>query len=152
MSLLRHGLSLLDRLFPAREAHAHCDIPCGIYDPHTAQLAAQTVLVMVQRIQGLPIPGPTASAAEVQAYSNTVGRLVTVKEEHAQKCKSELLILWSDYFKPPHLQMFPDLHTTFWNAAKLCSKNKQEVNLQAAEELVATCNQIADMFVKSKVG
>lgn len=152
MSLLRHGFALVNRLFPAREVHAHCDVPCGIYDPHTAQLAAQTVLVMVQRIQGLPVPGPTASAAEVQAYQNTIGRMVATKEEHAQKCKAELLILWSDYFKPPHLEMFPDLHTTFWNAAKLCSKNKQEVNLQAAQELVDTCNHIADIFQRSKVG
>ena len=152
MSLFSQAISMINRRFPAREVSAHCDVPCGLYDPQTAQLAAQTVLVMVQKIQALPSPSANSTAAEVAAYSNTVGRMVTTKEEHAQKAKSELLILWSDYFKPNHLAMFPDLHTTFWNAAKLCSKNKQEVNLQAAEELVATCTAVAEMFVKSKQG
>ena len=152
MSLFGKAISTARSLLPARSVSAHCDVPCGIYDPHTAQLAAQTVLVMVQKVQALPVPGAGASPSDVQAYSNTVGRMVTTKEEHAALCKRELLVLWGDYFKPVHLQLFPDLHTTFWNAAKLCSRNKQEVNLQAAEELVATCNQIADMFVRSKAG
>ncbi|MBI2642012.1 MAG: superoxide dismutase, Ni, partial [Candidatus Wildermuthbacteria bacterium] len=68
---------------------------------------------------------------------------------HAQKCKEELLILWTDYFKPEHLEMFPALHETFWKAAKLCSKVKQEVSMEAAKELEKAVQEIADIFEKS---
>ena len=81
---------------------------------------------------------------------NKFVRCVWTKEEHAKKCKEELLILWTDYFKPEHLKMFPNLHEVFWKAAKLCSKNKQEVSLQSAQELARTVDEIAEMFVKSK--
>ena len=72
-----------------------------------------------------------------------------VKEEHAQKCKQELLILWTDYFKQEHLEMFPGLHETFWKAAKLCSRVKQEVNMEAATQLAAAVEEIAKMFEKA---
>lgn len=137
-------LSFLIRLLPAKLVYAHCDIPCGIYDPKAAQIAAQTVLKMVQLINDLPIENKTTNDR------NRFVRCVLTKENHAEKCKEELLILWTDYFKPEHLSQFPNLHEIFWKAAKLCSKNKQEVNLQSAKELVETVGQIGEMFVKSK--
>jgi nickel superoxide dismutase len=76
--------------------------------------------------------------------------MVMVKEEHAQICKKELLILWTDYFKLEHLEKFPDLHDKFWKAAKLCSKNKQSVDLKLAEELVKAVDEIAEIFAESK--
>ena len=76
--------------------------------------------------------------------------MVLTKEEHARICKKELLILWTDYFKPEHLDMFPNLHETFWKAAKLCSKNKQEVNPTAAHDLRETVHEIAHLFEKAE--
>ena len=141
-------LSILSRLFDIETAEAHCDVPCGIYDPATASLAAKTVAVLAKKIVDLPLPA--ASAAEQKGFENTVTRMVQVKEEHAQICKKELLILWTDFFKPQHLEMFPDLHTTFWNAAKLCSFNKQNVDVVKAEELQAACAKISEMFAKAQ--
>lgn len=137
-------LSLFIKLLPTKLVYAHCDVPCGIYDPKPAQIAAQTVLKMVQLIQDLPAEAPTAND------KNKFVRCVLTKEEHAGKCKEELLILWTDYFKPEHLVRFPNLHETFWKAAKLCSKNKQEVSLQSAQELVKAVDGIADIFAESK--
>lgn len=126
-------------------AYAHCDIPCGIYSPEAALLAAKTVWTLVKKMMDLKVPA-NASTVEVETFENTISRMVTVKEEHAQLCKKELLILWTDYFKPEHLSLFPKLHETFWKAAKLCSKNKQNVDLPAAEELQKTVGEIAQMF------
>src|SRR3989344_5737756 len=119
-------LRLVDKVFKPKIAWAHCDVPCGIYDPKAAQIAAETIVKMVEKIEGLPKDNPTASDR------NLFVRAVFTKEEHARKCKEELLILWTDFFKPEHLEMFPELHETFWQAAKLCSKNKQEVSMEAA--------------------
>ena len=130
----------LRRWWPVREAHAHCDIPCGIYDPIAAKIAAQTVLKMVMRIQ----------AAELPAAANTVSRYMVVKEEHAELAKKELDILWHDYFRPDHLETHPDLHTRFWEAAKLASRNKQNVDLDAAKQLVESVDGIAEIYWATK--
>jgi nickel superoxide dismutase len=143
-------LAKLIHLFPAREVEAHCDIPCGIYDPISAKIAAQTVLKMVMRIQALQPPSADSSAEQLGTYSNTLGRYVTVKEEHAQLCKKELLILWSDYFKPEHLEKYPELHSTYWDAAKLCSTNKQQVNSDAAKQLVEAVDKLAGIYWATK--
>jgi nickel superoxide dismutase len=137
------------RYLPIRDAHAHCDIPCGIYDPIAAKIAAQTVKKMVLRIQALE--GATStSPGDRQTYANTIGRYITVKEEHAQKAKEELDILWHDYFRPDHLEKYPDLHDKFWKAAKLAGQNKQSVNMDAANQLVAAVDDIATIFWATK--
>lgn len=133
---------LLTKL-PIREAHAHCDIPCGIYDPVSAKIAAQTVLKMVMRIEALE--GQMDIAA-----GNSFGRYVAVKEEHADLVKHEIDILWHDYFKPEHLDKYPDLHTTVWNATKLASANKQNVDLDSAKQLVEAVDEIACIFWATK--
>ena len=132
-------ISFISNFLPTQIAYAHCDIPCGIYDPKPAQIAAQTVLKMVQKIKEL-----------AKDDFNSLVRMIWTKEEHARKCKEELLILWTDYFKFEHISLFPKLHETFWNAAKLCSKNKQEINEEAAKELVKAVDEIAQMFEKTK--
>ena len=139
MLMLYSIISFWNRIIPARAVFAHCDIPCGIYTPEPAQTAARTVVKMVEKIQ-------EADASNVHGIS----RLTLVKEEHAQKCKQELLILWTDYFKAEHLEMFPTLHETFWKAAKLCSKNKQEVNMESAQALKTAVDEIAKMFAKAE--
>lgn len=138
-------LRAIDRIVPPRIASAHCDVPCGIYDPRPAMIAAETVVKMVEKIQTLPQENPPRVETR-----NSFVRMVWTKEEHARKCKEELLILWTDFFKAEHLTMFPNLHETFWKATKLCSKNKQEVSRKAAVELVAAVKEIAEMFHKAK--
>src|SRR4030042_5801577 len=88
-------------IFKPRSVFAHCDVPCGIYDVGPAQIAAETIIKMVEKIQAFD--NKTATVSDC----NTFVRAVWTKEEHARKCKEELLILWTDFFKPEHLKMFP---------------------------------------------
>ncbi len=129
-------------LAPTTVAHAHCDIPCGIYDPAQAQLAARTVARMVELINGIE--------GDDTAARNKFARCVKVKEEHAELVKREVQIIWSDYFKPEHLALFPDLHTKVWNLLKLAGKNKQSVDAEAATQLEAAVKEFADMFWATK--
>lgn len=138
-------INLLLKLLPNRPVYAHCDIPCGIYDPHSAQLASQTVLKMVQKINELSQDNPNITDR------NNFVRMVKVKEEHAELCKREILILWTDYFKEEHLEKFPDLHTLVWKTTKLCSDNKRAVDEAKANELIAAVDKIADIFAQTKV-
>ncbi|MYD51257.1 MAG: superoxide dismutase, Ni [Dehalococcoidia bacterium] len=137
-------IQTLKRLMTVREVHAHCDIPCGIYDPIAAKIAAQTVLKMVVRIEALD-DGDMSNEA-----GNSFFRYVAVKEEHAELCKRELNILSNDYFKPEHLEAHPDLPSKIWGAAKLASANKQGVDKEAAEGLVAAVDEIATIFWATK--
>ena len=142
--------STLKRLWPVRYAEAHCDIPCGIYDPHVAQIGAQTVVRMNQLINDLgDAPGP-GDQAKNAAWHNSLSRYIAVKEEHAELVKQEVRIIWGDYFKPEHLEKAPDLHTNVWNIMKLAGKNRQTVDMQAAEELLAAVQSFAETFWESK--
>jgi len=128
---------------PARKAHAHCHVPCGIYDPVFAQNAAETVLKMVDQISALDPDSPN--------YVHDLSRRVANKEDHAKKCKYELLdVLWSQYFKPAHVERWPDLHEKFFNAAHLCTQNMQEVSAEKAQALLEAVNEIAGIFAESK--
>lgn len=137
-------ISILTNFLP--RAYAHCDVPCGIYDLRPAQIAAATVLKMVEKIESLPKDENQWTLTD----RNNFVRMVWTKEEHARKCKEELLMHWTDYFKPEHLEQFPNLHTAFWNAAKLCSKAKQEISHESAEALVKVVDEIADIFAQTK--
>lgn len=143
-------LSLVDKFFPALPVYAHCDIPCGIYASSPAQIAADTVVRMNEKIRDLGDPPPHTDKVKFLSYHNSLARMIMVKEEHAQICKKELLILWTDYFKEEHLKLFPNLHETFWKAAKLCSKNKQELNLETARSLQKAVHEIGHMFEEAK--
>ena len=150
MSALHRILQWMDRLSPAPVAHAHCDIPCGIYDPHHAQLAAHTVIRMNLLINDLKKPASGSKPEESQEYANKLARYVATKEQHAEIAKSEIRILWGDYFKPEHAQAHPQLHETVFKAMKTASKARQEINLQAAEDLLKVTNDIAEIFWKTK--
>ena len=139
----------IKRLFPASEVEAHCDGPCGIYDPASARIAAEAVVSMTKKILDLePCDGKDPKAGG--AWLNTMSRYVAIKEEQAHIAKTELLVLWTDYFKPPHLEKYPNLHETFWNAAKLCSARKVEVNPQACDDLMAAIEEIHNIFWATK--
>lgn len=144
-------LNIFNRLFPAKEVFAHCDIPCGIYTLEPAQTAALTVIRMVEKLSEARMPdGKESGDMEYTRHHNDVVRMIQVKEEHAQIVKEQLLILWTDYFKKEHLQMFPNLHEIFWKATKLCSKNKQEISLEAAKDLKNAVDEITKMFESTK--
>jgi len=136
-------------LLIAQKVEAHCDIPCGIYDPIAAKIAAQTVQKMVLRIQALEAPAPGGDAAARQDFLSKMARYVTVKEEHAEICKKELSILWADYGWPNLAAGF-DLHGSFNQALKLAGRCKQNVDMAACEELVATVDTIATAFWATK--
>jgi nickel superoxide dismutase len=143
---------MLDKFLRSRRAEvaeAHCDGPCGIYDPSSARIAAEAALSMTKKILALTPPSGD-DAQTVAAYHNTVSRFVAIKEEQAHLAKTELLVLWTDYFEPEHLAAYPDLHTTFWTAAKLCSAVKVEVNQGHAEELMAAIKGIHEIFWATK--
>ena len=142
MSILYKIFQLTDKIKPAKIAYAHCDIPCGIYNSFPSMMAAQTVLKMVQKINEIT---KDQDKMTVNDRNNFV-RMVNVKEEHAQLCKKEILILWTDYFKSEHLKMFPDLHEKVWQACKLCSKNKQEVSEESANQLIEAVHGIGHMW------
>ncbi len=147
--MLRSALSAIFNRLPASTVSAHCDGPCGVYDPASARIAAEAVLSMTKKLIALE-PPQSNSASDWATYNNTFSRFVAVKEEQAQETKKELLILWTDYFKPEHLATFPELHDTFWTAAKLCSACKVNIDQGKAEELMQAVEKIHTMFWKSK--
>jgi len=141
---------LLLRLLPSNIAYAHCDIPCGIYDPHLAQMAVHTVIRMTNLINDLKASSNEPPFEERKKIISQIARLTRVKEEHAELVKQEVRILWGDYFKEEHLKEYPDLHNLVFKTMKLASKARQEVNIEAASELLDTVQEIAEIFWKTK--
>lgn len=141
--MLNKVLAALANTQNIEEVSAHCDGPCGVYDPASARIAAEAALSMTKKLLD-------AGAAGDLAAQNTQSRFVAIKEQQAHIAKEELLVLWTDYFKPPHLEAYPDLHTKFWNAAKLCSAVKVEVSLEKAEALMAAIKEIDEIFWATK--
>ena len=136
-------IAAAQRALPIEEAAAHCDVPCGIYDPHAAQIAAHTVIRMVDLIEGLGELNETAKA-------HTFARHVAVKEEYARIAEHEIIILWTDYFRPEHAEKYSNLHDLVWKTCKLTSTVKQQINKQAAQDLLAGIQQIAEIFWETK--
>ena len=130
-------------------AEAHCDGPCGVYDPASARVAGEAVQSMTKKMLDMNCPD-TSDSAGMAAYLNTMSRYAAIKEEEAQKCKKELLVLWTDFFKPQHLEGNPNLHNTFWQAAKLCSACKVEVSAVHAQELMDAIEAIHHLFWGAK--
>jgi len=131
-------------LKPATTVYAHCDVPCGIYDPHQAELAARTVARMVELIGQIPVG--SMELADRQKFV----RCVTIKEQHAEIVKHEIQVIWSDYFKPEHIERYPDIHDRTWKILKLASKNKQNIDAAAAAELEAAVKEFSDIFWSTK--
>ncbi len=144
-------MRIVEKVLPAETAYAHCDIPCGIYDPHLAQLAAHTVIRMVLLTEDLTSKTKKdLNPEQLEHYVHDIGRYTEIKEKHAEICKHEIRILWGDYFKPEHVEKFPELHNLVWKVMRLGSKSKQNVDLKVAEELLDTVNKIAEIFWKTK--
>lgn len=148
-TLLSRALRIADRLAPPARAHAHCDIPCGIYDPHLMQIGALTIIRMNQLIEVLQQPADN-NKAELDKYHHSLVRYVAVKEEHAELVKREVRIIFGDYFKPEHVEKFSELPQLAWNILKAAGKGRQELGMQPAQDLLGQCHRFAEIFWESK--
>ncbi len=126
-------MDLRRALAPSRTAHAHCDIPCGIYDPAQARIEAESCYRMIEKYH--------ASSDEVFR-----ARCLSVKEARAEETKHHIDVMWHDYFKPEHLEKYPDLHDVCWKAAKQASLVKRTVDLEEAKKLLALIDRIDEMW------
>ncbi len=131
-------------MFKLKVAQAHCDIPCKIYDPHMAQLAAMSVIRILHLIQ--EISGANLTPAGISRIS----RLATEKEKEAQTVKSEVVIIWGDYFKEPQIKFFPKIHELVHSIMLSASKCKQELDVKNGLDLLNLLNQFSEIFWESK--
>jgi nickel superoxide dismutase len=132
----------LDKVIGFEEAKAHCDVPCGIYDPITAQIAALTVVRMMDLMEGLDTGGEVPN----KVYQNSMSRYVEVKEEHAEKAKHEIRVIWGDFIKPAHVEKYPDLNAITHKIMQLGSKSRQTADREAGVALVEAINDFAEIF------
>lgn len=129
---------------PRHALHAHCDIPCGIYDPSIVEYGARSVARMVELMNQNLGDDPT--------QRNQFIRMVEVKEKYAESVKHEVRVIWGDYFKPEHVAKYPQLHDLVWRIMRQASKCKQTVDAQAAADLLALVKEFADIFWETKGG
>ena len=122
---------------PTQVAYAHCDLPCGVYDPAQARIEAESVLKACEKY----------AASEDPVFRE---RCVAIKEERAELVKHHLSVLWTDFFKPHHLEQIPELHDLFWRAGKAAGETKKTTDAAQARELVTLIEQIADAFWKTE--
>jgi nickel superoxide dismutase len=132
--MLRHLL-----LAPAVEVSAHCDLPCGVYDPAQARIEAESVKAIQEKYQGNEDP----------VFRQ---RAVLIKEQRAELVKHHLAVLWHDYFKAPHFEKYPELHTLFNDTIKLASGtgSKQSMDPADGETLLANIKEIDRIFWETK--
>ncbi len=138
-------LNALDKKFGFERASAHCDVPCGIYDPITAQIAALTVVRMIDLMTDLEAKGLSG-----KDYQNSMSRYITVKEEHAEKAKHEIRVIWGDYIKAQHVEQHPDLPVLAHKIMQLGSKARQTTDREAAVDFVEAINKFAEIFWATK--
>ena len=129
----------LTRVFSAVEATAHCDLPCGVYDPAQARIEAESVKAIQEKYQ----------ANEDPAFRT---RAILIKEQRSDLVKHHLWVLWTDYFKPPHFEKYPQLHTLVNEACKLASGTgaKKGFDAEVADQLIAKIDEIAAIFWETK--
>jgi nickel superoxide dismutase len=124
------------KLFSIKPVYAHCDLPCGVYDPAQARIEAQSVHEIQKKYDGLDDMGKL--------------RAVIIKEQRAELVKHHLMVLWADYFKPEHLEKYPDLHDKFWKALKQASECKHHVEPEEGQKLLDQIDEIAEIFWATK--
>src|SRR4030081_2696429 len=135
-------MRLLSRILrPRLEATAHCDLPCGVYDPAQARIEAESVKAIQEKYQGNQDP-------EFRT------RAIQIKEQRADLVKHHLWVLWTDYFKPPHFEKYPQLHQLFNEATKLAGASgaKGSAGPAVADQLLAKIEEISKIFWETKQG
>ncbi|TAK70773.1 MAG: superoxide dismutase, Ni [Actinomycetota bacterium] len=131
---------MLSRLLaPKTTVHAHCDLPCGVYDPAQARIEAESVKAIITK----------ASASDDHDFKT---RAILIKEQRSNLVKEHLWVLWTDYFKPPHFEKYPQLHSLFNEATKLAGATgtKGVGDVAVADELLAKIDEIAGIFWETK--
>jgi len=139
-------LEKLDHHIGFDSALAHCDVPCGIYDPSIGQSAALNGVRMIELMTDLEAKG----GEKTLAYNNTRSRQIAVKEEHAEKVKQEVRVIWGDYFKAQHLEKYPQTHALVHEIMALGSKVRQTAEREQAVKLVEKVNEFAQIFWETK--
>jgi len=119
-----------------KRVFAHCDLPCGVYDPIQARLEAEAVKGAMEKYDHFD--------------DHNKMRATLVKEQRAEDVKHHLWVLWTDYFKPEHLELHDDLHDLFWRATKQAGVCKKTVDVAEADKLLALIDEITDVFKASK--
>ena len=147
--MLKTIADAIDAVRPAPTASAHCDGPCGVYDPASIRIAAEAAVSMTKKILALT-PPDASDAKAMAAYLNTMSRYVAIKEEQAHLAKEEILVLWTDYFKPEHLEAHPELHDLVWRVGKLGSHVKQNVDMEKAIEFKEAIQEVEKVFWLTK--
>jgi len=129
---------MLNRILaPRRIVHAHCDLPCGVYDPAQARIEAESVKACQQKWQD-------SDDDEFRA------RAVSIKEARSDMVKEHLWVLWTDYFKPEHLEKHPTLHELFWKATKEAGAAKKSNDPAQGQALLDAIDEIAKVFWETK--
>ena len=123
---------------------AHCDIPCKIYDPAISQVAALSVVRLIDLLHEID---PSDTSLKSEAHKS---RLVIEKEAQAKIVKSEITIIWGDYFKEPQIEAHPNVHKLVHEIMMTASKCKQDVKRENAEQLVTKVNEFATIFWTTK--
>jgi nickel superoxide dismutase len=132
-------------LRPRRIVHAHCDVPCGVYDPAQARIEAESVKAIQTRYQDAE---KMKSAAEsVEEYRS---RCLVIKEERADLVKHHLWVLWTDYFKPEHVEKYPQLSDLFWKATKEAGLAKKSQDPDQGQKLLDQIDEIGKIFWETK--
>jgi nickel superoxide dismutase len=139
MRILPRLLTLADRVSPPAVASAHCDLPCGVYDPAQARIEAESVKACMEKYAGSDDP-------------DFKTRAVLIKEERADLVKHHLWVLWTDYFKPPHVEKYPQLHDLFWKATKAAGEAKKTQDTAVADDLLNQIAEIDKIFKETKKG
>jgi nickel superoxide dismutase len=139
-------LTALEALLkPQRVVHAHCDLPCGVYDPAQARIEAESVSKIQEKYQ---------DAEKQKKPSETVedfkSRCLVIKEERADMVKHHLWVLWTDYFKPPHVEKYPQLHELFWQATKEAGEAKKSTDPKQGQKLLDLIDEIGKIFWETK--
>ena len=137
MRLISSLLTLTDRLLPPAIVSAHCDLPCGVYNPVQALVEAESVKACQEKYQG-------------NDDHDFRTRALLIKEERADLVKHHLWVLWTDYFKPEHLEKHPTLHDTFWKATKLAGDSKKSVDPAQGQQLIDAIKEIDEIFLATK--
>lgn len=121
-----------------KPVYAHCDLPCGVYDPAQARIEALSVYAIQTKM--------------VDMTGDARTRALLIKEERAELVKRHLWVLWTDYFKPEHVKQYPDLHDKFWKATKQASECKHHHEPEEGQKLLAMIDEISDIFQSTKKG
>lgn len=120
-----------------KPVYAHCDLPCGVYDPAQARIEAESVRAILSKYTD-------------DLHIEDKIRAITIKEQRSEMVKHHLWVLWTDYFKPEHLEKYPDLHDKFWQATKQAGQCKKTTDVKDADKLLEMIDDIAKIFWETK--